>query len=129
MVSDKMENKIQAAYNASKNYPELVKALIQIGVESYTVEVSSSTILYRFEGGENSLHTPEGPLREIAEKFSKEGTLQAVRDNQQGKTTYPGFMDAIALAGVRFYEATLNGDKKRVTYIGKEDYYEELIPV
>ena len=37
-------------------------------------------------------------------------------------------MNEIAEAGVLFYEATLNGQNKRVTYIGIGGSYEEQIP-
>jgi hypothetical protein len=37
-------------------------------------------------------------------------------------------MNEIAEAGVRFYEATLSGQRKRVTYIGSGGSYEEMIP-
>jgi len=42
---------------------------------------------------------------------------------------YPEFMERIARSGVYFYEATLNGENKRVTYIGKGGAYEEHIPL
>ena len=124
-----LQDKIQEVYKASKNYPELVRGLIKINMQSYTVDVSSSTILYRFAGGNNILHQGEGNIRQIAEKFNSDETFKAIKDNQQGKTTYPEFMNGIAEAGVRFYEATLNGDNKRVTYIGSGGHYEETIPV
>ncbi|HWJ91477.1 MAG TPA: DUF1398 family protein, partial [Flavisolibacter sp.] len=104
-----IQKSIHEAYGASKSYPELVKKLIDIGVQSYTVEVASSTILYRLKDGENILHTEVHTPREIAATFNEQQTVQAIRDNQAGKTDYPGFMDAIAKAGVRLYEATLNG--------------------
>jgi len=124
-----LKSKIQNAYTLSKSYPELVKALMEIGMRSYTVDVATGITLYRFDEGNNSLHSVEGIPRSIKEKFNKDETFQAVKDSQAGKITYPEFMDAIAKSGVRFYESTLNGDKKRVTYIGTGGYYEELIPV
>lgn len=120
-------NKIKACYAAAKNYPDLAKRLCEIGMESYTVDTASSTILYRFKEGENELQ--EGNAnRTINNRFDKQKTIDAVRNNQQGKTDYPGFMNEIAEAGVRFYEATLSGSNKRVTYIGTGGYYEETIP-
>ena len=66
--------------------------------------------------------------RLIADTFNQEKTIQAIRNNQQGKTDYPTFMTQISEAGVRFYEATLTGANKRVTYIGSGGFYEETIP-
>jgi uncharacterized protein YbcV (DUF1398 family) len=126
-----MENneKIKACYKAATNYPDLAKRLSEAGVESYTVDTASNTILYRFAQGVNELQEgSNSTARTIADKFDAQKTVEAIRNNQQGKTDYPTFMNDIAAAGVRFYEATLNGLNKRVTYIGKGGSYEEAIP-
>jgi len=118
---------IQQAYQQAKNYPDLVRKLIAIGIHSYTVDVTTGTILYRLSGGVNALHEGTSASREISSPLIRQAVIQAIRDNQQGKTDYPSFLDDIAKAGVRFYEATLEGQRKRVTYIGKGGSYEELI--
>lgn len=123
-----MKEQIRMAYAEAGSYPQLVKKLVEIGVENYTVEVSTGMILYRFANGVHLLDRGHGVSRKVAENFDRNQTIQAVKNNQQRKTTYPQFMDEIALAGVKMYEATLKG-KKRVTYIGAEDEYEEEIPV
>ncbi len=124
-----MQEKIKQVYASSKTYPELVGKLITLGVQSYTVDTATSLILYRFENGENLIQSHVTENRTINISFNKEETIQAIRNNQQGKTDYPTFMNDIAEAGVRFYEATLTGDKKRVTYIGTGGFYEEIIPL
>ena len=124
-----IEEKIQAAYKAAKNYPELAKMLASAGIQSYTVEVSTSTILYRLSEGENHLHLNSAEPRQVRNNFDESLTVKAIRDNQKGKSDYPTFMNDIAKAGVRFYEATLSGERKRVTYIGRGGYYEEQIPL
>lgn len=123
-----IQEQIGQAYKSASNYPSLVKELIKLGIRSYTVETVSGTILYRLSEGENVLHEGNGE-RTVSSQFDRELTIQAIRDNQQGKSDYPGFMLAIALAGVRFYEATLEGNNKRVTYIGSGGSHEENIPV
>lgn len=121
-------DKIKECYQAAINYPDLAKRLNQIGVESYTVDTASGIILYRFKEGETVVHQGKMSAREISKNFDEQKTVTAIRNNQQGKTDYPGFMNEIAAAGVRFYEATLCGENKRVTYIGIGGYYEENIP-
>jgi len=121
-------NQIKEVYKTAKNYPDLVLKLIAIGIQSYTVDVTSSTILYRLAEGKNILHPSDVSSRTISEKFNEGETIQAIQNNQQGKTDYPTFMNDIAKAGVRFYEATLTGNNKRVTYIGTGGSYEEVIP-
>ncbi len=120
-------SKIKECYQSAKSYPDLAQRLHKIGMESYTVDTATSTILYRFSQGENVIQDGNAQ-RQIATSFDKEKTIQAVRDNQQGKSDYAGFMQEIADAGVRFYEATLIGENKRVTYIGTGGFYEEMIP-
>ncbi|MDI1257092.1 MAG: DUF1398 family protein [Flavobacterium sp.] len=124
----KNNEKIAACYKAASNYPDLAKRLTEIGVASYTVDTASNAILYRFEEGVNILHQGNIGPRVIQDDFDEQKTITAVRNNQQGKTDFPGFMNEIAEAGVRFYEATLNGNNKRVTYIGIGGFYEETIP-
>lgn len=126
-MTNQYEKAIADCYAAAKNYPDLAKRLSQIGVLSYTVDTASTTILYRFGNGENALHEGHADLRLINENFDEQKTITAIRNNQQGKTDYEGFMNEIAAAGVRFYEATLNGPNKRVTYIGVKGLYEEPI--
>ena len=123
-----MKENILEAYTTSKSYPELVEKLMQLGIRSYTVDTATGTVLYRMDGGTHVLHHGEAQ-RNINPNFSESATIDAIRSNQQGKSNYPEFMDAIAAAGIYFYEATLNGEHKRVTYIGKNGAYEELIPI
>src|SRR5438105_14392869 len=120
---------IQKAYKTATGYPDLVKKLIALGVQSYMVEVSSEIVLYRFAEGKTALLDNANQPKTIANNFDRDFTIQAVRDTQQGKTDYPTFINDIAKAGVRFYEATLSGENKRVTYIGVGGHYEEKIPV
>ena len=123
-----LDEQIKACYKAASDYPDLAKRLNQIGVESYTVDTASSIILYRFGDGVTILHSGNPNARSIEPNFDEQKTIDAVRNNQQGKTDYPGFMQEIAAAGVRFYEASLVGPNKRVTYIGTGGFYEERIP-
>ena len=119
---------IHQAYSAAANYPDLVKKLIAAGVTSYTVDTATGSIIYRGVKGNHLIHKGADRL-EVTKDFKQEAVIAAIRDNQQGKTDYPGFMKAIANAGVQLYEATLEGENKRVTYIGFGTYYEERIPV
>ena len=120
-------SQLQNVAASAKSYPELAKGMISIGIQSYTVDTATGTTIYRIANGEFAIKEGQG-IRAIAAAFDNAATIQAVKDTQAGKTNYPHFMDAIAAAGVRFYEATLIG-KPRVTYIGTGGYYEEEIPL
>lgn len=123
-----LSDQIQSAYKIATNYRDLVSKLISTGVQSYTVDVASGIVLYRFEGGVHELNLQKNIDRVVSDDFNYDLTVRAVKDTQQGKTNYPEFLNDIAKAGVRFYEATLNGNL-RVTYIGAGGFYEEAIPV
>src|SRR5271169_4180219 len=99
--------KIKQAYATAKNYPELAQKLVDAGVESYTVEVSSNIMIYRLAGGETHIHSGTIEPRAIATAFNHDLTCKAIKDNQEAKTDYPTFMLDIAKAGVRFYDAIL----------------------
>jgi Protein of unknown function (DUF1398) len=117
---------LQEAYLNSKSYPELALRLIDLGILNYTADVVTGSIIYRSANGTFLWH-PGHAFRFIFPDFNLEKTCQAVKDTQAGKTNYPEFMEAIAKAGVRLYEATLEGPNKRVTYFGNGGLYEEPI--
>ncbi len=121
--------KIHEAYRTSARYPDLVLKLIEIGIRSYTVDVATGITMYRFADGETALNSNDAEPHKISAAFDNDKTISGIKDNQQAKTDYAGFMDDMAAAGVRFYEATLDGDKKRVNYIGTGGNYEEAIHV
>jgi len=123
------EELIKQAYTSAKNYPDLAQKLVDAGVQSYTIEVSSGIILYRLAHGETLLHSNVMEPRAISLAFDQDATIKAIRDNQEGKTDFPAFSNGIAQAGARFYDAILTGDNKRVIYIGMGGHYEEKIPI
>ncbi len=120
---------IEAAYKTATNYKELVSHLIELGMLSYTVEVSAEITFFRLTESRTEINPGHGKIREVATTFSEFATRQAIQDSQSGLITYPQFLDAIATAGVRVYEATLNGNDKNVTYMGNGGHYTELIPI
>ena len=124
-----IEETIRQAYETAKNYPDLAQKLVDAGVQSYSVEVSSGIIIYRLADGETVLHQNKMKPLMLALAFDSNLTIKAIHDNQEGKSDYPGFMNAIANAGVRFYDAILTGPNKRVIYIGIGGNYEEKIPI
>jgi uncharacterized protein YbcV (DUF1398 family) len=119
--------RIRNAYKMARDYPSLMSMLIDIGVASYTVDVATSTVLYRMPEGENIIHVSDVVPREIARSFNKKQVTQAIKDKREDKIDYPVFMNELAKSGVRFYEATLNGTSKKVTYIGPDDHFEEKV--
>lgn len=124
-----IDQQIHDAYTRSRNYPELVQMLIAAGVQSYTVDVSTDTKLYRMADHSTILHGELKIPRTIAEHFDAARVKQCLAATQSMQMSYAQFMPAIADAGVRFYDAVLAGPHKRVNYIGNGGHYEENIPV
>lgn len=120
---------IDASARAARSYSELAAALRAQGVHSYTVDVASHATLYRSMTGE-LLTTPPHPERlPVAAVFSADATRAAIRRHQQGGSDYAGFLQDIAAAGVRRYEAVLAGAQPRCVYFGAEEQLEEPVPL
>lgn len=100
-----IQESLQVACVAAERYSELVARLLEIGIQSYTVDVATGIVFYRLADGAHILHYPETANRTIAPYFGREATIQAVRDSRQKKIDYPGFMDAVAAAGVYLYRS------------------------
>ena len=82
-----IQESLQAAFGVAKSYPELAALLLQMGIDSYTVDTASGIILYRLPGGEHVLHNGTGTNRSIAPVFSEQDTIQASGTASRGKST------------------------------------------
>ncbi len=122
-------DEINEAYVGASSYPEIVRNLIALGVESYTVDSATDITIFRFAGGKTLTRSSNSVSRTPAAEFDRSEVRNAIVANQTGGSDFQGFMDHIARAGVRFYEATLIGDNKRVEYFGVGDSHIEAIPV
>ncbi len=121
---------IQKASENAENFVELVKRLISLGITSYTVDVKTGLICYRYGMGLVTItHPCSKTVLDISEAFNGKLVKEAIKNNQQGKSDYTAFMKEIAAAGVYFYEVVLTGNSKRVIYIGIYGYLEEPIPI
>jgi uncharacterized protein YbcV (DUF1398 family) len=129
METDNIVEKVLDALKASNGYPDYAKELVEIGIESYTVDVSSEITLYRFVNEGQAIKFSDSLPCTVALSFNKEKTSIQLRDIQQGKTDYTTFLNEIAKSGVRFYEAALVANLERLTYICSNSSYEEEIRV
>lgn len=108
-------------------FPEVVKALLKAGIESYTVDlVRNSKIFYSVEG-ETFAGSFDFKGPKPAPEFSAEAVVNAIRASQAGKITYPQFLEQILNAGCSFYTAYLTG--RKVVYLGRKgDFHVEHFP-
>lgn len=122
-------DQINNAYVGATSYPEIVRNLIALGVGSYTVDAATDVTIFRLVGGNTVTRYSNAEFRVPAKVFDANEVKNAIVANQNGDSDYHGFMDHIARAGVRLYEATLNGDNKRVEYFGIGDSHVETISI
>ena|SRR5579871_2452765 len=99
-------------------FPEVVRRLTEVGVESYFVDFANGRkSFYAFNGDS---YTEEMSLRRdpVAEEFSSSGIVAAIRGAQADTIRYPEFVKRSTAAGVIAYWAFLAG--KKVIYFGRK---------
>ena len=118
----------RATLNGSIPFPEVVRRLIETGVEYYYVDyVALRTCFYNATG--DAVTTPisyEG-LPAVAADFDATGLRAAILDSQRHGQHYRDFTRRAMAAGVQGYIAFLRG--RRVTYWGRGgDQHTEWFP-
>ncbi|MEI9980934.1 MAG: DUF1398 family protein [Edaphobacter sp.] len=99
-------------------FPEVVRRLVEVGVESYFVDFAVGKETFYATTGET--HTEGMTLRvdAVAEEFSKDGIVAAIRGAQADTIRYPEFVRRATNAGVIAYWAYLTG--RKVIYFGRK---------
>src|SRR5580692_12154988 len=107
-------------------FPQVVKGLLEVGVESYFVDFATKQKTHYLSDG--TTHTvpmilEPGP---IAAEFDSAALVTAIRGAQADTVRYPEFVKRSTAAGVIGYWAFLTG--KRVIYFGRkgEQHVEEF---
>lgn len=118
----------RATHDGGVPFPEIVRRLIETGVEYYHVDyVAMRTTYYSATG--DAVTTPilfEG-LPPVAAEFDAAGLRGAILDSQRHGQHYRDFTRRAMAAGVQGYHAFLRG--KRVTYWGRGgDQHTEWFP-
>jgi uncharacterized protein YbcV (DUF1398 family) len=115
MKSEVVAEAARATLDGSIPFPEVVRRLIETGVEYYHVDYVALQITYYSASGE-VIRTPinyEG-LPSVAANFDLAALKTAILDSQQNGQHYRDFTKRVMSAGVQGYIAFLRG--KRVTY-------------
>jgi uncharacterized protein YbcV (DUF1398 family) len=99
-------------------FPDVVKALIGAGVESYHADLIRGENTYYMPNGETDVVKAILPRETIAEEFSATGLVAAIRGAQADKVRYPEFVKLATSAGTVAYRVFLTG--KRVVYFGRK---------
>jgi uncharacterized protein YbcV (DUF1398 family) len=107
-------------------FPQVVKGLLEVGVESYLVDFAAKQKTHYLADG--TTHTVAMILDPdpIAAEFDGASLVAAIRGAQADTVRYPEFVKRSTAAGVVGYWAFLAG--KRVLYFGRkgEQHIEEF---
>ena len=98
-------------------FPQVVGKLLDAEVESYLVDFAAGRKTYYLASGETYMDEMILKLDPVAEKFSGEGIVAAIRGAQADTVRYPEFVKRATAAGVIGYWAFLAG--KKVIYFGR----------
>jgi uncharacterized protein YbcV (DUF1398 family) len=107
-------------------FPQVVGRLLQAGVESYLVDFAAGRKTHYLTSGETYAEAMILTIDPIADEFSGEGIVAAIRGAQTDTVRYPEFVKRATEAGVIGYWAFLAG--KKVIYFGRkgETHIEEF---
>ncbi len=108
----------RASLDGSIPFPEVVRRLIETGVEYYHVDyVGLQTRFYSATGSVVTTPIPYEALPPVAADFDAAGLRAAIRDSQRHGQQYRDFTRRAMAAGVQGYMAFLRG--LRVIYWGR----------
>ena len=128
MNSDLVLQAARASLTGSLPFPEIVRNLIQAGVEYYHVDY----ILLQFTFYGTNAASVVAPLTfeglpAVAKDFDVAALRQTILDSQQDGQQFREFSQRAMRAGVQGYFAFLKGT--RVTYLGRQgDQHTEWFP-
>lgn len=117
MRTDVVEEALRASQAGEVVFPEVVRRLVEAGVESYFTDfVRGETTFYGGEGGTHRVGKVLG-AGDVAVEYSSEGLVEAIRAAQADQIRFPEFARRAKAAGVAGYWAFLAG--KKVVYFGR----------
>lgn len=111
------------------SFVEVVKKLMEAGVESYLTDFRRATKTYYLPNGEFFEVPAEAIAAQPAAKFHQPGIEAAIREAQANKPdyTYKGFCEKVLAAGCAGYIVSLAG--RRAVYFGRTaETHVELFP-
>jgi uncharacterized protein YbcV (DUF1398 family) len=118
MNTEVMHMTTEASEAGKLRFPEVVKALSEVGVESYHSDLISGVKTFYMPNGESYEERLAMKPGEIAEKFSENALVAAIRAAQKDEILYPEFLKRAAAAGAAAYRVFITG--RRAVYIGRK---------
>lgn len=99
-------------------FPEVVRRMLEAGVESYFVDVARAEDVVYLRDGSTLTTKADLALDPVTENFSEAELVSAIRGAQKDEIRYPEFMRRACAAGVVAYWAFLTG--RKVIYFGRK---------
>jgi uncharacterized protein YbcV (DUF1398 family) len=122
-----MHDTLAASEAGQLTFPNVVKALIEVGVESYFIDLARGSATYYMPNGETHSECLSPLPGNIAQDFSLSDLRTAIRMAQTDQIRYPEFLRRSIAAGTVAYWAYLTG--KRVIYFGRKgEFHLEEFP-
>jgi uncharacterized protein YbcV (DUF1398 family) len=118
MNTEAMHMTTEGSEAGKLRFPEVVKALCDVGVESYHSDLISGVKTFYMPNGETYEERLAMKPAEIAEKFSEGALVDAIRAAQQDEIRYPEFLKRATAAGAAAYRVFITG--RRSVYIGRK---------
>ena len=110
---------VKGSADGTLKFPEVVKKLMDIGVERYTADlVRLEDTFYSRKDESVNEKIPVTALPKVAQHFSAEGVQNAIRASQQGKIDYKEFLRLVMNAGTASYVVYLDG--RQAIYYGRK---------
>jgi uncharacterized protein YbcV (DUF1398 family) len=118
----------EGSFNGSMAFPEVIKKLHQIGIQSYNVDLISMTkTSYDIKNLFHTQNLNQFSYSNISQEFNTQKIKDALLSIQKKETNYPQFLKQIMEAGVCRYEVFIRGFK--TIYLGYNgDLYVEPFP-
>lgn len=108
-------------------FPEVVRRLLELGVESYFVDFAARSETVYMEDQVLEIEELAVGVDPVNATFSEEKIVEAIRGAQADRVRYPEFVRLATAAGVVGYWAFLTGQK--VVYFGRKgEMHTEVFP-
>jgi len=128
MDTEIIKNACEKSFTENMPFPEVIKRLVDAGVESYYADLSQLQKMNYAPSGETFVaQLKTQPLGTEAEEFSADAVKQALQDIREKKIGYAEFLRQIVAAGTLACAVHIRG--RRALYIGRAgDFHVERFP-
>jgi uncharacterized protein YbcV (DUF1398 family) len=118
MNTEAIRRALEGSQVGKLTFPEVVRILLEAGVESYRVDLVRGDDTFYMLSGETHVEKMTLPSAKIADNFSQTAIAAAIRAAQADSIRYPEFLNRAMAAGTAAYHAYLTG--RKVIYFGRK---------